>query len=135
MAIKQKTDSKISRIGQYLKEEHKWENYVFLALCTIVLVLGTLILTDVLTVKKDFPIIGEFGTQFAWIITIFSGLGLIYALYPFFRPAWPELKKVSWLKPKAFLGNSIRTFIFIIVLALLFFLYDAFIYQIFERLL
>ena len=122
-----KEDFKPSRILEYLKTEHKWENYVFLAISVIVLMLGILILTGVLVVKEDFPLIGEHSTVYGWVLVVVAGLGTLYALYPFYKPCFPEFRKISWLKGKDFIRNIIRTFVFILVLAGLFILYDNFI--------
>ena len=124
-----------SRIIEYLMEEHKWENYVFLAVSVITLVLGTLILAGTLTVKENMPLIGDYPKAFAWILVGIAGLGVLYALYPFFKPSFPELKKITWIKGWKFVGNIIRTFLFIIIFALLFLLYDAFIQQLLEKIL
>ena len=117
----------ISRIGEYLKEEHQWENWLFLGISIITLLLGCLMLNGALQVRSDFPVIGEYPTVFAWILVVLASLGLLYALYPFLKPAFPELKKITWLTWPKFLGNAIRTFVFIIILTLLFMLYDVFI--------
>ena len=133
MAIKEKSTDKPSRIWQYLKETHKWENYVFLFFSVVVLVLGILILTGTLTVKENFWLIGEHPKAFAWTLVGIAGVFTIYGLYPFFKPAFPEIKKVSWLTLGKFIGNSIRVLLFITIFALLFLLYDAFITQILSR--
>lgn len=130
MAVKEKINDKPSRIMQYLKETHKWENYVFLLFSALVLMLGCLILTGTLTVKQNFWLIGEHPTVFAWVLVVVGILFTIYALFPFFKPALPEIKKVSWLTFGKWLGNSIRVLLFITIFALLFLLYDAFITQI-----
>ena len=117
----------VYRIGEYLKEEHQWENWLFLGISIITLLLGCLMLNGALQVRSDFPVIGEYPTVFAWILVVLASLGLLYALYPFLKPAFPELKKITWLTWPKFLGNAIRTFVFIIILTLLFMLYDVFI--------
>lgn len=117
----------VYRIGEYLKEEHQWENWLFLGISIITLLLGCLMLNGALQVRKDFPVIGEYPQVFAWILIVLASLGLLYALYPFLKPAFPELKKITWLAWPKFLGNAIRTFVFIIILTLLFMLYDVFI--------
>ncbi|RIA64772.1 SecE/Sec61-gamma subunit of protein translocation complex [Anaeroplasma bactoclasticum] len=122
----------VYRIGEYLKEEHQWENWLFLVISIITLLLGCLMLNGALQVRKDFPLIGEYPTVFAWILVVLASLGLIYALYPFLKPAFPELKKITWLTWPKFLGNAIRTFVFIIVLTLLFMLYDVFITELLD---
>lgn len=117
----------IYRIGEYLKEEHQWENWLFLFISIVTLVLGCLMLTGALVVRDDFPLIGDYPKVFAWILVVVAGLGLLYALYPFLKPAFPELKKISWLTWPKFLGNAVRTFLFIIIFTGLFLLYDVFV--------
>ena len=56
----------INRIGEYLKEEHKWENYLFVIVSLITLLLGCLMLSGTLVVKENFPVIGDYPKVFAW---------------------------------------------------------------------
>ena len=127
MAVKEKKQDKPSRIWQYLKETHKWENYVFLFFSIVVLALGLLILTGALNVKEDAWLIGDYPKVFAWVLVGLSGLFTLYGLYPFFKPALPEIKKVSWLTFGKFAANAVRV--------LLFLLYDAFISLLLARIL
>ena len=121
----------VYRIGEYLKEEHQWENWLFLGISIVTLLLGCLMLNGALQVRSDFPVIGEYPTVFAWILVVLASLGLLYALYPFLKPAFPELKKITWLTWPKFLGNLARTFIFMLVFVGLLYLYDAFMSEIF----
>ncbi len=133
MAVKEKTQEKQSRIWQYLKETHKWENYVFLIFSVLVLILGCLILTGALSVRKDFWLIREHPKAFGGVLVGIAGIFTIYGLFPFFKPALPEFKKVTWLTLGKWVANSIRVLLFLVIFALLFFLYDAFITQILSR--
>lgn len=139
MAVKEKVENKQSRIWQYIKESHKWENYVFVFFAVLVLILGILILTGALTMKGDMPLFGDFfsdnATTIAWILTALGGVFTLYAIYPFYKPSLPELKKISWLKLDKFVGNSVRVLLFITIFALLFFLYDSFITQVLARII
>ncbi|MCR5113510.1 MAG: preprotein translocase subunit SecE [Acholeplasmatales bacterium] len=130
---KQEKDSKfgIAALGEYLKEEHKWENYVFVVVALITLLLGCLIIEGSIEVKENFPVIGTHSTAFAWVLIGVSALGLLYALWPFFKPSFPELKKITWLTWPKFLANLARVFIFMIIFVALLYLYDAFISNIF----
>ncbi len=121
----------IYRIGAYLKEEHKWENYVFLIVSVIVLVLGMLILNGALVVKDNFPLIGGHSTPFGWTLVGIAALGTLYGLYPFFKPAFPEFKKITWLTIPKFIANTIRVFVFMAIFIALFILYDMFIANIY----
>lgn len=119
-----------SRIMEYLRTEHQWENYLFLIVSVVTLVLGFLIVDGTLIIKESFPLIGKHPKIFSWSLVVISFFGLIYALYPFFKPAFPEFKKINWLPWKKFLGNTIRVFLFLIIFTLLFLLYNKFIYEI-----
>ncbi len=119
------------RIGEYLKEEHKWENWLFLGVSIIVLLLGLLILNGSLVVREDFPLIGANPTLFAGILVGIAGLGILYALYPFFKPAFPEFKKITWLTLPKFAANTIRVFLFLIIFTGLFILYDTLMAELF----
>ena len=114
----------IYRIGEYIKEEHKWENWVFLALSIVVLTLGMLILNGALSISDSFPVLGGHGTLFGTILCIVGGIAILYGLWPFVKPAIPEFKKITWLDRKSFIGNIIRTFLFIGIFVALFVLYD-----------
>lgn len=130
MAVKEKNKEQKSRIWEILSKEYKWENYLFLLISVVVLVLGTLILTGTLTVKENMPILGSHPKAFAWVLVVVASFGTLYAVYPFFKPAFPELKRVKWLSKKEFLADSIRVFMFLIIFTLLFILYDFFIMEI-----
>lgn len=120
----------IYRVWEYIKEEHKWESYVSLFFSLVVLILGCLMLSGTLVVKENIPVIGSIPTLFAWILVVLGAGGLLYSVYPFFKPAFPEFRKISWLTGYKFLGNTVRVFLFLIIFTLLFLLYDSFITEI-----
>lgn len=124
-----------ARIIEYLKTEHKWENYVFILVAALTLVLGGLMLTGFLVPNDNIPFIRDNSFLFAVVLTVIGFAGLIYALYPFFKPAFPEFRKITWLTLPKFVANSIRVFIFLIIFALLFQLYELFITSILYRIL
>lgn len=124
-----------ARIIEYLKTEHKWENYVFILVAALTLVLGGLMLTGFLVPNDNIPFIRDNSFLFAVVLTVIGFAGLIYALFPFFKPAFPEFRKITWLTLPKFVANSIRVFIFLIIFALLFQLYESFITSILYRIL
>ena len=129
MAIKVKNSKEIkpSKIKEILTTEYKWETYLLGVLSLVAIALGLLIFSDVLTVNEGTPVIGNFPELFAWIITIVGAVGFVLFAIPLFKPAFPELKKLSFPTFKVFIANATRVFIFIIVIALVFMLYEAFI--------
>ena len=108
---------------------------VFIVVALATLLLGCLILEGTLVVKENFPLAGAAPTVFAIVLVVIGGLGLLYALWPFFKPAIPEFKKISWLTMPKFVANVIRVFVFMLILVLLFMLYDAFISGIFTKII
>jgi preprotein translocase subunit SecE len=128
MAVKEKTDmTKGGKLREILSTEYKWETYLIGILSFVAIALALLMLTDVLTVKSDTPIIGSNPRLFEWLILGLGVIGLILFAIPFFRPAVPEIKKLSFPTWRVFLANTVRVFIFLLVVILLFLLYEAFI--------
>lgn len=130
MAIKEKKVEQKSKLMEILRKDYRWENYLFFTIALVVLLLGVLILNNTLIINEDAFLIGPIADIFAWLMVAFGGLALIYAVYPFFKPAFPEIKRITWLKGKKYFANVIRVFTFIIVLALLLLLFQAFITEI-----
>lgn len=130
MAIKEKKVEQKSKLMEILRKDYRWENYLFFTIALVVLLLGVLILNNTLIINEDAFLIGPIADIFAWLMVAFGGLALIYAVYPFFKPAFPEIKRITWLKGKKYFANVMRVFIFIIVLALLLLLFQAFITEI-----
>ena len=129
MAIKVKDSKEIkpSKIKEILTTEYKWETYLLGFLSLVAIALGLLIFTKVLTIDASTPVIGGYGDLFAWIVTIVGAVGFVLFAIPLFKPAVPELKKLSFPTFRVFIANATRVFIFIIVVALIFLLYESFI--------
>jgi len=127
MAVKEKKDFKESKIWKILSTEYKWETYLLGFLSLVAIALGLLMFTGELTIDANTPIIGDVPELFEWIITIVGTIGLVLFAIPFFRPAVPELKKLSWPSWRVFVANVTRVFIFLIITTLLFLLYESFI--------
>ena len=128
MAIKEKSkDVQKSKVVEILTTEYKWETYLLGVLSVVAIALGLLIFSNVLTVNESTPVIGGNGTLFAWIITIVGAVGFILFAIPLFKPAMPELKKLTFPTFRLFVANATRVFIFIIVIAAVILLFDSFI--------
>ncbi len=135
MAIKEKVsdENKKSRLMEILGKDYKWESYLFIFLSIVLIILGTFILNGTLQVKNSVPVIGAYPTPFAVILIILGVLSLGYALYPFFKLAFPELKKVKWPTWSKFLSDTCKTFIFMITFTLLFLMFDVIISELLKR--
>ena len=102
-----KNEEQKSKLLEVLTTEYKWENLLLGILATISAALALMIISGntLLQIREDFPILGEGnnGLIFAWVLFIISLFGLALVIYPFFLPAIPELRKISWAKwPKFF---------------------------------
>jgi preprotein translocase subunit SecE len=128
MAIKQKETEKQSKLLEILTTEYKWENLLLGVLATISGALALMIISGntLLQINSSFPILGQEpnGLIFAWVLFIISVFGLILVIYPFFIPAIPELKKITWPTRPKFIDHSIRVLIFLFILTGVVLLYN-----------
>lgn len=120
MAIKQKQVEQKSKLLEVLTTEYKWENLLLGILATFSGALALMIISGnrLLQIDSDFPILGQGnnGIIFAWVLFGISLFGLALVIYPFFLPAIPELKKITWPTLPKFLDHSVRTLIFLFIL-------------------
>lgn len=139
MAIKQKQEEQKSKLVEVLTTEYRWESLLLGILATIAMGISLMIISGntLLEINPDFPILGEGnnGVIFAWVLMIIAAFGLILVLYPFFLPALPELKKISWAKWPKFLDNSGRVLIFLFIITGFLVLYDFLILKLISGLL
>ncbi len=128
MAIRQKPDEQKSKLLEVLTTEYKWENLLLGVLATLSGALSLMIISGstLLQINENFPILGQGnnGIIFAWVLFAISVFGLILVIYPFFLPAIPEIKKITWPSWTKFLDHSVRVLIFLIILTGMLLLYD-----------
>jgi preprotein translocase subunit SecE len=120
MAIKQKQVEQKSKLLEVLTTEYKWENLLLGILATLSGALALMIISgnQLLEINENFPILGQGnnGVIFAWVLFAISLFGLALVIYPFFLPALPELKKITWPTFPKFLDHAVRTLIFLLIL-------------------
>jgi preprotein translocase subunit SecE len=128
MAIKQKTVETKSKLIEVLTTEYKWENLLLGILATLSGALALMIISgnSLLQINENFPILGQGnnGVIFAWVLFAISIFGLILVIYPFFLPAIPELKKITWPTFPKFVDHSVRVLIFLFILTGVILLYN-----------
>ena len=120
MAIKQKQTEEQSKLIQVLTTEYKWENLLLGILATLSAALALMIISGnvLLQIDPNFPILGQGnnGLIFAWVLFAISIFGLVLVIYPFFLPALPELKKITWPSFPKFVDHATRVLIFLFIL-------------------
>lgn len=136
MAIKQRDEQPKSKLIEVLTTEYRWENLLLGILALTAAAIAALILTKTLNINDSFPVLGKGnnGVIFAWFLLIISLFGVFLVIYPFFVPAWPEMRKITWPTAKKFWENVLRTVIFTGILMLMLLLFDALIIQTLGRL-
>jgi len=129
-----KPKEKRNFVLEILSKEYKYENLFLMILSLLAIVLGILIINGTLTVNESFFVIGTYPMVFSWILVGLGVASLLLVIWPFYKPSFIELKRVTWLKRNEFLGNLSKVFFFILALALLFFALDLSITGIFNLL-
>lgn len=125
MAVKEKAQEKKNKVLEVLTTDYPWENLLLGILASLSLALSIMILGGILSTEDGpIPIISDYPYLFAGILLGISIVGLLLVVYPFFIPAIPELKKMTWATLKVFADAAVRVLIFVIFFALLFFAYD-----------
>ncbi len=124
----EKKEEKVSKVLKILKTEYPFEGLLLGVLGALVMVLGIYILEgDVLRITMtDFWL---FNTPtkiniFSVVVIIIGAAALIVALAPFFIPGLSEMRRVSWPNKKTMGNHTARVFGFVIILGIMFVLYD-----------
>ncbi|CCV64859.1 conserved hypothetical protein [Alteracholeplasma palmae J233] len=125
MAIKKKEQETKSKLLEVLKTEYRWESLVLALLAILTMGLAVLLINGTLQIT-GFPIIGESPNDkiFAWSVLVVALLGLALVIYPFFLPAIPELKKISWPTVKKMAGYTFRVVLFTGILTFIIVAFD-----------
>jgi len=128
MAIKEKNVEEKSKLVEVLTKEYRWENLLLGVLAVVSAGLALMIISGnpLLQINPNFPILGTEpnGTIFAWVLLVISIFGLILVIYPFFIPAFPEIKKIIWPNRPKFIDNTVRTLIFLFILTFVILIYN-----------
>ncbi len=137
MAVKEKVDilDRKSRILEVLSKDYKWESYLFVVIALLLIEIGCLVLNSVITFKEDVPFFGSHPTGAAVTLIVIGSLSLVYALFPFIRNAFPEIRKTTWPSWTLFIGNTAKTFVFLIFFTLIYLMFDIIISELLSRLL
>ncbi len=119
MAIKQKEQQPKNKLMEILTTEYKGESLLLGVLATITAALAVMIIGNVqgFHIPAEFPVLGGSPNDmiFAWTVLVIALLGLALVIYPFFLPAFPELRKITWAGFKEFLDNAVRVLFFVII--------------------
>jgi preprotein translocase subunit SecE len=139
MAIKQKPTEQKSKLLEVLTTEYKWENLLLAILAILSAALSLMIISGsvLLRIDPNFPILGQGnnGIIFAWVLFLISLFGLALVIYPFFVPALPELKKITWPTLPKFVDHSTRVLIFLFILTGVILLFNFIIIRLFGGIL
>ena len=110
MAFKESVAEKKNKLLEILNKEYKFEN-IFLAFVAVLsIAFGIMILNGDFVVKEGFPILGDFPRVFAWTLIGIALFGLLMVIYPFYEPAFPEFKKITWATRNELLTDIVRVF-------------------------
>jgi len=137
-AKKDKKETSTSRVWKFVKEEHKFENWLLFVLALILLVLSLYILISAASDNNSFADEYFDISQSGWgifdaswkiiviasVIIALSAGSMVYSLWPVFVPSFKELKFVTWTDKKTLFLNSVTVLVFIAFLTALFYALD-----------
>lgn len=135
MATRKNEVEKTSKLKEILTTEYRWENLLLGVLATLSAALALMIIIGgPLEINPSFPILGKRVNAliFSWILFGISLLGIGLVIYPFFVPAIPELKKITWATKYQFLDHSVRVIIFVAFFAIVVLFFDLIAAELFK---
>jgi preprotein translocase subunit SecE len=124
MAIKDTLDKpKRNKLLEVLSQDYRAENVLLALIAVVAMAFSVMILSGVLNVKDNYPLLGAYPKVFAVILLVISTLGLLVVLWPFYEPSFVEVKKITWPRPRELYEDLFRVIVFMIffVFVLLFF--------------
>lgn len=133
-----KKESTTKRVMAFIKEDHPFENWVLFVLAIILLVIAIYMLIAAASDKNTFADTYFNIANSGWgifnkpwkVITISSVIiavaasAMVYSVWPVFKPAFKEMKNVTWTKAGDLFKNSLTVLLFIAFLTVLFYLFD-----------
>ena len=135
-----------SRVMSILKKEYAFENWVLAILSPVLILYGVYIVLGKFGSVDLAAVLGNSGRGFidffflttlrrvltGSFLIVIGALVFVYLLIPYVRPSLLELKKISWPSSKILAKNTLRVFIFLIFLSLVFVLYSFALNPLFE---
>ena len=135
----------MSRVLAFIKEDHKFENWLLFALALILLVLSLyILLAGIGNAMGDDATVNTFADTFfdislsgwgifnkPWKVILISSIivvvslgSIVYCIWPVCVPSFKELKFVTWTDKKTLFANSLTVITFIVFLTVLFYLFN-----------
>jgi preprotein translocase SecE subunit len=135
-----------SRVMSILKKEYAFENWILAILSPVLILYGVYIVLGKFGSVDLAAVLGNSGRGFidffflttlrrvltGSFLIVIGALVFVYLLIPYVRPSLLELKKISWPSSKTLAKNTLRVFIFLIFLSLVFVLYSFALNPLFE---
>ncbi len=116
-------EKKPNRLANVFMKEYKHESLILLFLALVSIILGSLFLSGDLSADGVF-LIGDYPKVFAWILIGLGGFSVILAIWPYYKPSFEEVRRVSWPTKGTIIQNSITVLLFSLIMALFFALAD-----------
>lgn len=130
MAIKDKNKVSTNKLSDIIKNDYKIENVILTIIATLAAGFSMLIITGEVTIDESVVVLGKFPIVFGWILFALSIFGLGLVVWPFVFQAFPEIRKTSWPNGKDYRVNTIRVFLFMILLVFILLFFDYVVQQI-----
>ena len=129
-----------NRLVEVFTKDYKYEGLVLLILAIIAIVFGVLLLANIKAGRNFIAgafLIGESDTTskiFAWILIVLGAFSLALSIWPYYKPSFYEIRRVTWPTKKIMITNCLDVLVYSVSFALFFFLVDilfAFIIKLF----
>ncbi|MFA6627080.1 MAG: preprotein translocase subunit SecE [Bacilli bacterium] len=116
-------EKKPNRLVTVFTKEYKHESLILLFLALVSIILGSLFLSGDLSADGVF-LIGDYPKVFAWILISLGGLSVLLAIWPYYKPSFEEVRRVTWPTKGIIIQNSLTALLFSLIMAFFFAIAD-----------
>ena len=81
---------KKSRVWDILQKDYKYESLFLVLISIVIMVVSAFLMNGTLTIRAEFPLLGNFPTVSAIVFFVAGFIGLVVGSWPIFKPSFKE---------------------------------------------
>lgn len=120
-----------SPVMRVLTKEYKYESLFLVLISIVIMVVSAYIINGTLTIRSEFPVLGNFPLVSAIVFFVAGFIGLVVGAWPIFKPSFKEVRRLTPPTKRMYGDHTVKVFSFILGLLAIFLIYDTVIASLF----
>lgn len=114
-----------SKVWDVLSKEYKYESLFLVLISVVIMVVSAFIINGTLTIRPEFPLLGDFPVVAAIVFMVAGFIGLVIGSWPIFKPSFKEIKRLTPPTKRTYGDHIVKVFSFILGLSAIFLIFDS----------